>query len=474
MGSTVSNFGKNVTWTPRSLFQPGSEEEVVELLDQCRGRQIRVGGSLHAWNGGAASNDVFIDLKKLAHVEIYETDAGFAVKVGAGCQIKRLLKVLDREGLTLPSVGLIAEQTIAGATATGTHGSGRHSLSHYIQSARIATYTEDGSAIVREVSSGSELRAVRCSIGCMGVIVEITLPCVPQYYVRERLIRVNTLEDVLESEQGFPIQQFYLIPHSWRLVVHERGIVQDNARRGFAVLYRAYWLLAMDFGMHALIKMSASLFRSRRLIHFFFRNVAILSTSHEWQTTDRSYKQLTMKHDLFRHVELEIFVRRKDLSDAVEFVTEIVGFADGAIERLSDRYSKRLSAGLRDRLAELAGTYVHHYPICVRLVKQDDTLLSMSSGGEGDWYAISFITYVEPRDAFYSFAAIMAEASFHLFSARSHWGKWFPLGLDVVEKQYPQLDEFREICRRFDPSGAFVNQWVADKIGLAPVGEEAV
>ena len=34
---------------------------------------------------------------------------------------------------TLPSLGLIDEQTVAGATATGTHGSGRNSLSHYVQ-----------------------------------------------------------------------------------------------------------------------------------------------------------------------------------------------------------------------------------------------------------------------------------------------------------------------------------------------------
>jgi len=57
--------------------------------------------------------------------------------VGADCQLERLLSELQRlKQWTLPSLGLIAEQTVAGAVSTGTYGSGRNSLSQYVVSVR--------------------------------------------------------------------------------------------------------------------------------------------------------------------------------------------------------------------------------------------------------------------------------------------------------------------------------------------------
>lgn len=75
-------------------------------------------------------------------VEVHRADgAVVAVTAGAGCRMKHLLQTLHRRtDATLPSVGLITEQTVAGVISTATHGSGRHSLSHYVEQLRVAAY----------------------------------------------------------------------------------------------------------------------------------------------------------------------------------------------------------------------------------------------------------------------------------------------------------------------------------------------
>jgi hypothetical protein len=126
------------------------------------------------------------------------------------------------------------------------------------------------------------------------------------------------------------------------------------------------------------------------------------------------------------------------------------------------------------RLEALAGSFTHHYPICFRRVLADDTMLSMASAADESWYAISFITYVEPRDKFYGMADFLAQSMAALFRARPHWGKYFPLTGQAVEHLYPELATFRALCRRVDPGGVFRNTFLERALGFdAPPGAGA-
>ena len=433
----ISNFGGNVSFTPRRSYRPRSEEEVLRILERHRGGTVRVLGAGHSWNPGIETSDALVDLRHLRRVRVHAD--GRRVTVGAGVRIGALLKHLSKRGLTLPSIGLIDRQTVAGAAATGTHGSGRHSMSHYVESMRIACYGEDGEARMRTVDSGSALRAARCSVGAMGVVLEVTLPCVPQYHVRERSVWRGDLDAVLAGEAGSPLQQFYLMPHAWTWLVHERSVAEENRRTGGAALYRVYWLAVIDVLLHLCVKFSASLMRSRRLVHLLYRRLLPAFIFPRWRVTDRSDRQLLMRHDLFRHLEMEVFVAREHLVAAVEFVVQ-------ALRRADER-----------------GSYVHHYPICIRRVLPDDTLISMSSCHgieEQDWYAISLITLAEPREPFERVAAFVAEGLSSLCRARLHWGKWMPPGWAGVERGYPGLGEFVATCREVDPRGVFRNRFL--------------
>ena len=205
--SLIQNFGRNVIFEPKSYYEPRDEAEVLALLAKHAGETIRVVGSKHGWSDGIVSKDVVLSLCHFDEMKLIQDGDQTEVVVGGGCQIKHLLEFLNKNGLTLPSVGLISEQTIAGATANATHGSGRHSLSHYITAARIACFDEEANPMVKEFSEGEALRAARCSLGMLGVVCELRLPCVPQYHVAEQARLCTTVEEALESEPDRPLQQ---------------------------------------------------------------------------------------------------------------------------------------------------------------------------------------------------------------------------------------------------------------------------
>lgn len=459
---TIRNFGRNVCFQPARIFQPANETELLSLLNELRTGHVRVIASGHAWSPLIETDDTLLDLCRIDHVETFESDGQTFVRVGAGCQIKRLLAILNRSGLTLPSVGLITEQRIAGAISTGTHGSGKHSFSHYVTSVRVACYPADsGAAEIRQIDAGRELEAARCSLGCLGVIVEVTLPCVPQYLVREQASSFDTIEEVLGRETDSPLQQFFQLPHNWRYYASERSVAQSQKRSRFAWLYQVYWLTCIDVGMHLFIKLFASPLRSRSLIRLLFRRLLPCFIFPWWVVVDRSDRILTMEHELFRHLELEAFIPRSRIVEAAGYVCEVVKHTDGApAEFTADQKQALQAAGLLDELDELRGTFTHHYPIAFRKILRDDTLISMASGQEEAWYSISFITYVEPRDKFYRLATFLARSLHHLYGGRAHWGKWFPLNAAEVKAMYPRLAEFRDVCARFDPEGVFRNRFV--------------
>lgn len=470
MATFIENFGRDVRFTTENYFEPHSEEELLEILQQHKGRQIRAIGSKHAWNRGIVSEEAVVSLHHLNDVTFEVDDTGdMWATVGGGCQIKHLIPQLNDRGVTTPSIGLITEQTIAGAISTGTHGSGKQSLSHYMDEIRIAHYDRvTGDAVVTTVNSGDELLAARCSLGCMGIIVSVKFRCRPQYTVTEFNQKATRLQQVLEWEQETPLQQFFLMPHSWTWYA-QRRIANENQTqsKGLAWLFHIHWFLSLDIGLHLAIKFCASWMKSRWLIHLLYKRLVPLTVITGWKVTDRSDKMLTMEHELFRHLEIEVFVKRSQLSDAAEYIKQILQICGGNREQFETRFQQQVAdLGLTHELDQITGTFHHHYPICFRRILPDATLISMASGESDDWYSISFITYQQPREQFFNFASLLAHTMGPMFEARIHWGKYFPLSSQEIEKRYPRLEDFREICGRFDPDGRFQNEFTRNALGF--------
>jgi FAD/FMN-containing dehydrogenase len=462
---TVTNFGRNLTFRPAAVYTPRSEAEVLDILRTHRGRRIRAVGRLHSWSAAPVADDVLLDLRHLNDVRIHADGETPWVEVGAGCQVKRLVAELGRRGYTLPSLGLIDEQTVAGATATGTHGSGRHSLSHYVRAVRLAGY-DNGEPVIREITEGADLWAARCSLGCLGIATAVRLPIRRQYRIEEHFRRYDRLEHLLEAEGKYPLQQFFLVPWRWDFFAQHRRETTDPPSRS-TLLYRLFWLAGMDTALHLIIRALARSLPpawTRR----FFRHVLPRLVPMGWTVADRSDRQLTMQHELFRHIEIEIFVTRSRLAAAVPFVIWLLRHLGGEAVEPPPTVRERLGPERWAKLEALRGCHVHHYPICGRTVSPDDTLISMASGDEAA-YALSFISYARPdgRDGFFRFAQALAESTAALFDARPHWGKVCPLPPAELARLYPGLTEFEAVRRRLDPTGVFRGEWMGSVLEAA-------
>lgn len=468
----IINFGRNVRFQPEAYFKPRSEHELLTILNQVKGRKIRVIGRSHAWSRGIVSNEVLIDIRHLNAVRLEQRGADRWAIIGGGCQVKRVLHELESQaGVTLPAVGLITEQTIAGASSTGTHGSGKHSISHYLDEVRIACYdAETGNAIIRTISQGPERQAARCALGCLGVVVSVGIRTVPQYFIEDHYRRYKTLDEVLATEDEFPAQQFYLLPWLWEYYVHERRIVPQQHKR-FSNLYRWYMYIVFDVAFHLVIVILARWIPFRSWIRGFFRWIAPLTVIQNWRAIGKSQDMLTMKHDLFRHVELEVFVQRQHLAAALDYMKSVYQYLDGQETAISDTLRTQLQQlGLWETLASQQGRYTHHYHVTIRRVRPDDTLLSMSSGWSAPSYALSVICFANPsqRQKFMSMADFLAHSMVALFEGRPHWGKLCPLTADEANQLYPSLVQFREICHQVDSQGHFRNEWLNQVLFAEP------
>ena len=92
----------------------------------------------------------------------------------------------------------------------------------------------------------------------------------------------------------------------------------------------------------------------------------------------------------------------------------------------------------------------------------------MASSTDEPLFSISVFTYCAPqkRKAYYAYCGFLARAFLHLFKARLHWGKHFPLEHADIAPLYPRLEEFRALCRRYDRAGMFRNGYTFRVLGL--------
>lgn len=485
----ITNFGRTVTFAATRLT-PRREADVLEILRRCPGRKIRVLGSGHSWSDVRRSEDIALDMREISGIRVEDDGRHPSVVVGAGCTLGALLRTLRRRGLTLPTLGAITRQTVAGAVATATHGSGRSSLSHYVREMRIATYHPDtGEPFVLTLSEDSadpteqaELRAARCSLGCLGVVLSVRFACERRYAVEEELSFAPTLADVLASAESHELQQFVLIPHSWKFYVLGRRPIADERARGVRewlkrMAYRGYKLGFVDVAIHGAIKVFGSQSwdtPSRWLMERFLPAMALRG----WSFTDESERMLTIHHDLYRHVEMEVFVQAVHLREALELVRAITDiFAAGGVgHRNLSPDIQALLGQVPEIMAELewSGGYLNHYFITCRRVHRDEALIATSSGGAGDSYSISVITYRLGDPRFARYCRVLARCLAHFYKGRPHWGKHFPLTHTAVEKLYPEsLAEFRRICARYDPTGVFRNAYAQRVLGFSAAAVSA-
>jgi FAD/FMN-containing dehydrogenase len=150
------------------------------------GRHVRVAGSGHSHAPLVPTDDVIIDVSALSGVVGVDADA-LVAGVWGGSLIAQLGRPLHDAGVALANQGDIDRQTIAGATATGTHGTGRElrNLSSAVLGMTLVTAT--GELVHCSPQEHDEIwRAARLGLGSFGVVTELELAVVPAFRLIER------------------------------------------------------------------------------------------------------------------------------------------------------------------------------------------------------------------------------------------------------------------------------------------------
>ena len=139
------------------------------------------------------------------------------MRVEAGITLGALARALHAHGLALPSLGDIDTQTLAGALATATHGTGARLGNLSAQVEAIELILADGSERTLTAADGDLLRAARVGLGALGVVVAVTLRCVPAF----RLHAIDAPEPLDAVLAGLDARvddaahfEFWTFPHS--------------------------------------------------------------------------------------------------------------------------------------------------------------------------------------------------------------------------------------------------------------------
>jgi len=204
--------------TPAVFAEPEAEAEIPTLVRAASdaGRTLRVAGSGHSFTPLVTTDGVLLTLRSLTGVLSCDAAAREAT-IRAGSTIASLGEPLRAHGLALANQGDVDVQALAGALATGTHGTGAElgSLSSQLAGVRLVS----GEGEVVDVAGEADpelLAAARVSLGALGVVTAARLRLVPAYRLHERVWRVgiaaclDELRDRVRSHRHF---EFFWYPH---------------------------------------------------------------------------------------------------------------------------------------------------------------------------------------------------------------------------------------------------------------------
>jgi FAD/FMN-containing dehydrogenase len=118
------NWSGDVSCRPRRVERPVDEAGVVDAV--CRaaadGLVLRAVGSSHSFTPLCVTDGVQLDLGALNR--LVDVAADGVARVQAGMTLHDLSAALHAHGRALENLGDIDKQTVAGALATATHGTG--------------------------------------------------------------------------------------------------------------------------------------------------------------------------------------------------------------------------------------------------------------------------------------------------------------------------------------------------------------
>ncbi len=414
------NWSGSQRCAPARVLEPRTRAEVAAAVAE---GPVRVAGAGHSFSGGALTDGTLLRLDALDRVLAVDGDR---VRVEAGIRLHALSRELLVRGLAMPNLGDIDVQSLAGALSTGTHGTGAKLpiLSAQVESVELVL--ADGSE--RVLDAGDELLAARVSLGALGVVVAVTLRCVPAF----RLLGVDApmpLDDVLATLQeragAHDHFEFWTFPHS-DIALTRTNDRTDEAPRGPSRA-RAYVddILLDNYALYLVSRAARAFPRAIPRLNRFAASAASSRERVDWSHAVFASPRLV------RFEEMEYSVPRERAAEAVD-----------AVKAILERHPVS-------------------FPIELRFVRGDDALLSPAHGRDSAYLAIHLFEGMPYEAPFREVEALLSSD----FEGRPHWGKRSFLGAGELASRYPGWDAFRRVRRELDPGGRFAGAWVRDVLG---------
>ncbi|RYC14743.1 D-arabinono-1,4-lactone oxidase [Nocardioides zhouii] len=394
---TWTNWVGNQSFAPVSSASPRDEEEVVALVRQAaeRGQGVRVAGAGHSFTPVVQTDGLLLDLSAMRGVVATDPAARRATAL-PGTLIRDFYEPLWDVGLALRNQGDIDTQQIAGAVATGTHGSGTRytSLSGVVRGVRLVTATGD----VREVGEDDLdlLHAAQVSVGMLGVVTQLELEVTEAYRLREQ-VGLRSWDDVMEH-WGQLVAEHRHFGMFW-LPTEESGALYNLDGHGERLADQCYVKVYDEVGPEAPDDDTVG----RRV--------------------DRCYRIFPMVYDPNFH-ELEYFVALDRAPEALAAMREL------------------MQRSLPDSV----------YPLEVRTVGPDEAFLSPQYGTPTVVISVSGTPGTDYWAYLRSVDALLAD-----YDARVHWGKLHFMTPERLHALYPRAADFIALRRELDPDGMFLN-----------------
>lgn len=418
------NWAGNVAFAPERFLEPSS---VAQLQDEvARSSRLRAVGTGHSFNAIAATGGVQVSLARLP--EVVELDpSSRTVTVSPATTYARLSAQLQREGWALANLGSLPHISVAGACATGTHGSGDRLGVLGSSVVGLDLVRADGELVrvgARDVRrptpvAGEQLPidAFVVALGALGIVTSLTLSVEPTYDVRQCVYErvpldraIDHLDELLGSQYSVSLLTTWredVVDQVWqkhRVVPGERWSPQAELLGGRAATVAHHPVPSMDPAT-CTEQLGVPGPWNERLPHFRIEHTP--SSGDELQS--------------------EYLVRRADATDALRAV-----------------------AGVARSLAPVVQISE------IRSVASDRLWLSPANGH--DCVAIHF-TWVPDAEAVAT-AVDLVERRLSPFAARPHWGKVFHVALPELAERYGRLADFARLADRLDPDHKLRNDFL--------------
>ena len=432
-GGVWRNWGRSESIRPQRVERPASAEAVQRAVAAAakQGMRVKAIGAGHSFTGIAAAPGVQLDLEALSGVLDVDLEHG-RVRLAAGTHLHQLPRLLRPYGLALENMGDIDRQTIAGATSTGTHGTGGSFGGLATQIVGVTLVTGTGEVLTIDETQNAELLpAARLGLGALGVIVDLTIQCVPAYLLKA-VERPEPLQQVLEgylersaSEDHF---EFYWFPHT------ETGLTKTNtrlplteARAPLSAMGRWVDDELLANGVYRGVCALGTVVPA--IVPPFSRLAQKLTGNRDF--TDRS-PEVFVTNRTVRFREMEYALPRAAVPDAL-----------AEVKALIERNGWRIS-----------------FPVEVRSAAADDNWLSTAYGRESGYIAVHRYYREDPTAYFTAVERIMMA-----HDGRPHWGKMHFRDAASLRETYPRFDDFLAVRDRLDPERLFTNAYLTRVLG---------